>query len=112
MSKLTAANVAHNQAVEHALHEIITQSDLDTALAEIAALSAPTETATVDLDDLGSDAIAVLGDGSVLCWGNEHRINGRTYRDIVVAGGAEDGHGVMNAELQAEIWEDSQVCAD
>lgn len=106
---ITAATLANNGTIERALNDVVTQDELDTAIAQIASLSYPAETAVADF---GTDAIAVLGDGTVLCWGEETQILSRTYRAIVVYLSAEETVGILSAQVQFEIWEDSQVSED
>jgi hypothetical protein len=109
--RITAATLANNATIERALNDVLTQDELDTAIAEIASLSFPAETVSdnINLPGLSSDAIAVLGDGSVLASGAETVIYGRSYRALVVYLTDEESVGVMSAQLQSEIWEDSQA---
>ncbi len=69
--------------VEHALNELMTWSDVMDFVRQAAAN--PQGAAHEGLvESLGSDAIVVLGDGSVLSWGQEHVYGGTTYRDLTV----------------------------
>lgn len=95
-------------SVEHELNELMTWSDVEDFVARAAAN--PQGLGDQDfVDSLGSDAIVVLGDGSVLCWGREHYYGGTTYRDLTVY---RDAHSRGQNVLLAEVFKDELEGAD
>lgn len=88
--------------VEHALNELLTWADVEEFVSQAA--RHPQSLGDEDfVASLGSDAIVVLGDGSVLSWGQEHFYGGTTYRDLTVY---RDAHSRGQNVLIAEVFKD------
>ncbi|WP_375275000.1 hypothetical protein [Methylorubrum thiocyanatum] len=94
--------------VEHELNELLTWADVESFLADAA--RHPQGHGDEDfVASLGSDAIVVLGDGSVLAWGREHVYGGTTYRDLTVY---RDHHSRGQNVLIADVFRDELEGAD